>query len=105
MAISKAYTVAFHEPRFTAQVTAASVGEVRKAIEASGWFSSSVARHLSAEAIAPSELHFQLQELDGLVSTWAGFFGYRGVYAPFVLVRACAVAAKEPHLEFVAFVP
>jgi hypothetical protein len=98
------FTVAFLQPSFTVQLQLASVADSREAIEQSFWFQSEIGSFLGLSQDEPAQ-HFQLQELDGLVNTWSGFIGHNGVYANFILVRACNCVPTEPGQAYVAFVP
>jgi hypothetical protein len=98
------YTVVFHEPRFTTQVECSGIEQLRGSIESTA-SASQIAEHLGVPLAGLKQAHFQLQSLSGLQATWAGFYGQAGKYAPFVVVRACACAGKDPEQAFSAFVP
>lgn len=98
------YTLAFSQPNFTVQVELASIAETREVIEHEPWFDE-IAAHLGLTKRAEKPTHFQLQELNGLVNTWAGFIGHEGVYAAFTLVRVCTCVPTERGQAFVPFMP
>ena len=85
------YTIAFREKNFTAQVELTDVEALDRVARQSGWFAEVVVPELRALDLSDTELVFQCFPLDGLVSTWAGFFGCRGKYMSFALVKVADV--------------
>jgi hypothetical protein len=81
------FTITFHEKIFTAQVELADVEKLASVVRKSDWFSEIIVPELGSPGPTNSELLFQCFPLEGLVFTWAGFFGRGGKYMSFTLVK------------------
>jgi len=81
------YTIAFREKNFTAQVELADIDALDRVARQSKWFTEVVVPELGRPDSTNTEPFFQCFPLDGLVNTWAGFFGLGGKYMSFALVK------------------
>jgi len=95
------YTCSFlSDPYFTGQVELTSVDKFKEVVCKEAWFDEYILASLGATQKDVPKVLYQLQQLDELINTWIGFFGFKDNYVQFSIVRVDTETLEKTGHKF-----